>query len=460
MVGVRASYLGFAGSLLTETDGYAYYPNGSKYSGAGGVSYGASWTNGDVIGIALDLDNGTIAFYKNNVSQGTAFTGISGTYTPGVSNGGVTSSSTFDINFGQRPFTYTPPTGFKKLNTFNLPDSTIKDGSDYFNAVLYTGNGGAQAITGVGFTPSFIWAKSRSNAYDHLLVDAVRGGGFGLKSNTTGSELASGWVSSFDSDGFTYNVGGATPANTNGATYVAWNWKANGSGVTNTDGTITSTVSVNTTAGFSIVGFTAPSGTGNFSVGHGLGVTPAMVIVKTRDSSSAPWYTWSNTFSNLTDDYMRLNATSAKQTQSSGWGAGMTSSVIGLRAGYTTVATEDHIAYVFAPVEGYSAFGSYTGNTSTDGPFIYTGFRPAWVMIKSASSAGDSWFILDSKRTTANVMGDYFRAESSNAEGTFTFLDLLSNGFKLRTTSGAVNDATTFIYMAFAENPFKNALAR
>ena len=187
-----------------------------------------------------------------------------------------------------------------------------------------------------------------------------------------------------------------------------------------------------------------------------------MVIVKTRDSSSAPWYVWHKNFSNLTDDYMRLNATNAKQTQSSGWGAGMTSSVIGLRAGYTTVATEDHIAYCFAEIEGYSSFGSYTGNGNSDGTFVYTGFRPAFVVIKESTSTG-SWVMLDTTRSTYNVINnDSLWADLSSAEGgSSSYFDMLSNGFKIRDTDSDKNTSgQTYIYMAFAENPFKNALAR
>jgi hypothetical protein len=255
MVGIRASYLGFAGSLLSETDGYAYYPNGSKYSGAGGAAYGDSWTNGDVIGIALDLDAGTLAFYKNGSDQGTAFTGISGTYTPGVSNGGATSSSTFDVNFGQRPFAYTPPSGFLKLNTFNLPDSTIEKGSDYFNTVLYTGNGSTQSITGVGFQPDWTWIKNRDAADAHVLTDAVRGATEELQSNATSAETTNAdGLTAFDTDGF--SLGADVLYNTSSEAYVAWNWLASNTTASNTVGSITSTVSVNTTSGFSIVSYT------------------------------------------------------------------------------------------------------------------------------------------------------------------------------------------------------------
>ena len=370
-------------------------------------------------------------------------------------------------NFGQRPFAYTPPAGSKKLNTFNLPDSTIEDGSDYFNTVLYSGNSSTQSITGVGFQPDFVWAKERTNVVHHTLNDAVRGVNLDLFSSSTSQESNDhAGLTAFTADG--YNLSSSTNQNVTGHTYVGWNWLAGNSTSTSTAGSVNSTVSVNTTAGFSVVGFTAPSGTGNFTAGHGLGVTPGMVIVKTRDSSSAPWYVWHNSFSNLTDDYMRLNTTNVKQTQSSGWGAGMTSSVIGLRAGYTTVATEDHIAYCFAAKEGYSAIGTYTGNGSTDGPFVYTGFRPAWIMTKLSLNQinAASWQIYDTARNTFNVIPTYLFADSAGAESdsasTYFNADILSNGFKLRAanTYGINQNGATYIYMAFAENPFKNALAR
>lgn len=442
------------------------------YDESGTSTFNVAWAAGNVFMHCYDANTGKFWVGQNGVwynssggTTGDPATGTNPTATLTSSNtyfplGTVynNSGSYLYYNFGQRPFAYTPPTGFLKLNTFNLPDSTIEKGSDYFNTVLYSGNSSTQSVS-VGFQPDLVWAKDRTNVVHHTWTDAVRGAPLDLFSSSTSLESNdTNGLTAFNADG--YSLGSSTNHNVSGHTYVGWNWKANGSGVSNTDGSVTATVSANTTAGFSIVGFTAPSGTGNFSAGHGLGVTPAMVIVKTRDSSVAPWYTWHNTFSNLTDDYIRLNATSAKQTQSSGWGAGMTSSVIGLRAGYTTVGTEDHIAYCFAEVEGYSSIGSYTGNGSADGAFIYTGFRPAFVIIKGATIAVD-WYMYDSERNTYNETNLFLRANLANAELTGTPIDLTSNGFKIRSTSSAVGTSgQTYIYMAFAENPFKNANAR
>jgi len=448
---------------------YGYRNDAYKFSGGSISSYGATYTVGDVIGVALDLDAGTLAFYKNGVAQGTAYSSISGTYFPGISDvdNNTSRNSTFIANFGQRPFKYTPPTGFLKLNTFNLPDSTIEKGSDHMTPLLYSGTSSTQSITGADFQPDLTITKDRNHVTHVTAVDAVRGAPLDLFiSALTADSNDHNGITAFTANGF--NLGSSTNHNVTGHSYATFNWKANGSGSSNTDGSITSTVSANPTAGFSIVGFTAPSGTGNFTAGHGLGVTPGMVFVKTRESTSAPWYTWHNTFSNLTDDYMRLNSTSAKQTQSSGWGAGMTSSVIGLKAGSTTVATENHIAYCFAEVEGYSSIGSYTGNGSTDGPFVYTGFRPAWILVKVATGQTNatSWNVFDTTRNTFNVIPTYLFLDSAGVESdsasTYFNTDILSNGFKIRAgnTYGINQSGATYIYMAFAENPFKNANAR
>jgi hypothetical protein len=436
-----------------NANGYLYQQDGQKYVLGTASAYGSSWTTNDIIGLAFDADAGSITFYKNNTSQG-AITSIS--ITAQWIFGATGKATVLAINFGQRPFAYTPPSGFLKLNTFNLPDSTIEKGSDYFNTVLYTGNGSTQSITGVGFQPDLVVGKGRTYAGSGFVwYDSVRGATKWIGSYSTAAETTVTGVTSFDADGF--SVGSSAVQNLNASPYVAWNWLASNTTASNTVGSITSTVSVNTTSGFSIVSYT---GTGSAAtVGHGLGVAPSMMIIKTRSAVNS-WVVYHQSLGNTKAIY--LNLTGAADTNASFWNnTSPTSSVLTVNT--DTICNQNgttYVGYCFAEVPGYSAFGSYTGNGSTDGTFVYTGFRPAWVMIKSSSSAGDSWFVLDSKRTTTNVMGDYFRAESTNAEATTTALDLLSNGFKLRTTSGAFNDATTFIYMAFAENPFKNANAR
>jgi hypothetical protein len=369
-------------------------------------------------------------------------------------------------NFGQRPFTYTPPTGFVRLNTFNLPTPTIgatasTQAGDYFNTVLYTGNGGSQSVTGVGFQPDWVWVKVRSSTQNHSSNDSVRGAGYYLVQNATAAERFQGEFDSFDSDGFslTYNAAEGD-YNGSGKTYVAWNWRANqGTNVTNTNGTITSTVSANTTAGFSIVTYTGNGA--NSTVGHGLGVTPAMVIVKRR-SGTQDWAVWHQNLSG--GQYvLYLNLSAAEQIANITFQGAPTSTV--LQVGTSSEAngsSQTYVAYCFAQVAGYSAFGSYTGNGSSDGPFIFTGFRPRYLMIKRSDSTAD-WNVRDTARSPYNVVGEALYPNLSLAEysGSETYLDILSNGFKLRGNWNSSNaSGGTYIYMAFAENPFKYANAR
>ena len=330
--------------------------------------------------------------------------------------------------------------------------TTINKGSSYFNSVLYTGNGvGGTNITGVGFQPDLVWIKRRSATEFHVWNDAVRGVPKNIYSNSTNAEDSGSLMSAIISDGFTVQTDGSV--NFNGSTYVAWNWLANNtSGSTNTSGSITSTVAANTTAGFSIVKYT---GTGaNATVGHGLGVAPSMIIVKRRDST-ANWFVYHASIGN--NGYVMLNLTDAKdQPNSTVWNnTSPTSSLFSLGTSSGPNASGGtYIAYCFAEVKGFSKFGSYTGNGSTDGTFVYTGFKPAFVLLKS-SSAAYNWHMFDSKRNTYNVVTADLLPNASNAEDNGNnVIDFLSNGFKLRIASAGWNDANTYIYMAFAENPF------
>jgi hypothetical protein len=381
----------------------------------------------------------------------------------------------FVCNFGQRPFAYTAPSGFKALCTQNLPTPTIgattaTQAGKFFNPVLYTGNApSSQSITTVGFQPDFVWVKNRSNAggYWHALFDSVRGVNKVLVSNTTIAEdTYTQQLNSFNSDGFTVgtNSDGGNYTNLNGNSYVAWNWRAsNATAVTNTSGSITSTVSANTTSGFSIVTYTGQSAAG--TIGHGLGVAPSMIIIKSRTNTYG-WIVWHSTFNQ--NEYLILETTDAKGTTTDYWNSSTPStwtSAFGVGASpkYNNADGQNHVAYCFAAITGYSAFGSYTGNGSADGPFVYTGFRPAYVLVKRSSSAGTNWQILDTKRSIYNVMADYLYASTASAEGydTSVGIDSLSNGFKIRGTDGNVNsNGATYIYMAFAESPFKYSLAR
>ena len=442
--------------------GWAYYGQGTKVTNDVNVAYGATYTTGDVIGVSFDADAGNLVFYKNGVSQGTAFTGLTnGPYFPAIGDGSFTHTFTVSANFGQRPFAYTPPTGYKKLNTYNLPDSTIVDGSKYMNPVLYTGNGGTNAIT-TGFSPDLVWLKNRGSAQDNTLFDSIRGTEYYLITNWNGAESTDGNSNhiAYDSNGFTLT---GTNARTNASSnsYVAWNWRGSDSAaVTNTDGTITSTVSANTDSGFSIVTYIGTAAVA--TVGHGLGVAPSMIITKNRDTTT-DWWVYHSALGNT--KYVVLNTTAVVATSSVAWNnTSPTSTVFTLGgAGNPSNANQD-VAYCFADVEGFSKFGSYTGNGSTDGPFVYTGFRPAFVMIKNTENGTNSWTIADNKRNTFNAVDLWLQPNVSDAEsslGTTYDIDFLSNGFKIRTSVNFPNQPNVkLIYMAFAENPFKNSLAR
>mgnify|MGYP000850491678 CR=1 FL=1 len=326
--------------------------------------------------------------------------------------------------------------------------------SDYFNTKLYTGTGSSQNITGVGFQPDLLWLKSRSNADFHYFQDVVRGVTKQLATNTTGAETSyTNGVTAFGTDGFT--VDSSNWSNRSGGTFVGWNWKANGTGVANTDGSISSTVSANTTSGFSIVSYT---GTGaNATVGHGLGVAPKMIIVK-KYNVTGSWGVYHNSLGN--GNFLYLNDTNASASNSTLWNnTSPTSSVFNLgSSAISNSSSNSHIAYCFAEKQGFSKFGSYTGNGSTNGTFVYLGFKPAFVLLKHSSGGTDNWNLYDNKRLGYNANYSFLIPNESNAENTGTTtapLDLLSNGFKIRASTGHSNSSgETYIYMAFAENPF------
>jgi hypothetical protein len=453
-------YIGVATSLAVHewgsTAGEWVYVSatGNKANNGSASAYGATYTDNDVIGVALDLDAGTLTFYKNGVSQGTAFSGLpSGTYFAGISSAGVTGN----INFGQRPFAH-PLSGFKALVTTNLPEPTVVQGNDYFNTVLYTGNTpSTNAITGVGFAPDWVWVKSITVAEPSNLVDRVRGDNLRLKSSTTDAESAATFA--LNSDGFT--VGANSESNT--GSMVAWNWKANGAGASNEDGTVagTVTVSANTTAGISIVTWTNPA-SGTPTIGHGLVVAPSFIIVKDRTFA----YNWDVGCDSI-GWANRLNLNTTGATSSGFWNSTAPTASVFTYAASGGNSGDSMVAYCFAEVEGFSKFGSYTGNGLADGPFVYTGFRPAFLMVKrSSSGAGTAnWVVLDTSRDIYNLAGQALMPNLPDVEYTPASsgypMDILSNGFKQRGASVSQNESTsTYIYMAFAENPFKYSLAR
>jgi len=462
--GSNQSLLGIATNAASISGNYAsagaygweyYSNNGNKFNNGSNPSYGAAYTSGDVIGIAFDADSGSLTFYKNGSSQGTAYTGLtSGPYFPSFSLYGT---SLVSFNGGQRAFAYTAPSGFKALCTQNLPAPLVTKSNTAMDAVLYTGNSGSQAITlPGGFSPDLVWLKSRSNAYYNHLIDTVRGSNKVIWSNLTDAETTSGTeITSFNSDGFT--LGSGTGVNGSGSTYVGWAWDAGTSTVSNTQGSITSQVRANATAGFSVVKYTTVGST-NSTVGHGLGVAPRLLIVRYINQVSG-WFVYHADAG--AGNYLQLQTTGAASALSSLWNnTTPTSTVFSIGTAWTS--SVDTIAYCFSPVVGYSSVGSYVGNGSSDGVFVYTGFRPRFILVKNATSAYD-WRIHDTARDTYNVAQTELFPNGSYAEAQNSayYYDILSNGFKLRTSDIRNNGSgDTYIYYAVAESPFNYSRAR
>ena len=345
--------------------------------------------------------------------------------------------------------------------------TTINKSTDYFNTKLYTGDGtSSRSQTGVGFQPDLVWIKRRSNPASHTLFDAVRTAGStkGIASNSTAQEGLTategttanyGYINSFDSDGFTTSNGAISGGfvNQSSETYASWNWKANGQGSANTDGSISSTVSANTTAGFSIVKYTGNL-TSGANIGHGLGVKPAMIIIKNLDATES-WLCYHTSLG--ATKHIKLNVTEAAGTATSRFNdTEPTTSLFTVgNDPQTNGNSNDMIAYCFTEKKGFSKFGSYTGNGSTDGTFVYTGFKPAF-LIQKRSDISANWNMYDNKRSSSggfNVVDDLFYVDGSNAEISYTSVDFLSNGFKFRSADGAINGSGNNIFMAFAEAP-------
>jgi hypothetical protein len=463
---------GLRNPLNSSATDYIYWYHNINSATNDGTLGSLTYTVGDVLGIAIDVDGNNVYLYKNNslvssITSGTfdltvmeffiqSYNGI------GVSNfgqdssfaGNKTAQNNTDDN-GVGDFYYAPPSGFLALCTANLDTPAVVPGEN-FNTVLWTGNGSTQSITGVGFQPDFTWIKSRSSANWHQVQDAVRGATKSLFTNETNAEVTnSDYLNSFDSDGF--SLGNDGDVNGSSKTYVAWNWKAdNTSGSTNTDGSITSTVAANPDAGFSIVSYTG-NGTAGATVGHGLSSAPEMYIVKNRDGSYV-WYVYHADLT--TGNILQLNATDAQSSSSFTNSTEPTSSVFSLgSAAPFNGSGSNFIAYCFHSVDGFSKFGSYAGDTSGL-PFVYCGFKPRWILIK-VTNATANWYLVDTSRNTYNVVDKYLLPSSANAEGTFTTLDVLSNGFKFRGSDASFNQSgNNYIYMAFAEFPTKFANAR
>jgi len=499
----------------TTNGGMGYGNTGTaRFNGSDTSSGYSSYTNGDIIQIAFDIDNTKVWFGKNNTWQnsGDPANGTNASYTTWTttysglptnwhvgSNIGNTGATTF--NFGQDStfggvisaggnadangfgdFKYAPPSGFLALCSANLPISDDIDPAqtddDYpaknFNPILYTGNSTTgQSLTGLGFKPDLIWAKMRNSSQNNQLYDSSRMNTrgtptpFGLRSDTTGAEFddqSTGnnnpIISSFDTDGFTLGGSGSGP-NDSGRTYVAWCWRANGgTTASNSDGDITSTVQANTKAGFSIVTYTGDNtdhrsvGYGSANIGHGLDKAPEFIITKRRDSTGS-WYTY---HIGAGIGYLLLQTNGAFQSGSVPFGpnAPTTTTFGAYSANNSSSAT--YVNYCWHSVEGFSKFGSYKGNGDADGPFIYTGFRPRMFFIKNVGSTSN-WHVYDTKRSTFNVMNDTLNWNDSAAEQTdyaYQGFDVLSNGIKTRGNNGLANsDGVTYIYGAWGDVPFK-----
>ena len=410
--------------------------------------------------MALDLDSNTLKYYLNGTLLGTAFTNVSG---PVVFADGSNASTINLYNFGQRPYAF-PVDGYKAVCTANISTPTIADGSKHFDAQLWSGDTGVSTdITGYNFAPDFVWIKNRSSTEFHIAFDTIRGAAQYIYPSLTNAESDGGsnTLTAFNSDGFTLYDPGGWQVNMTGKTYVGWAWDAGTSTESNTDGSVTSQVRVNQSAGFSIVSWTSSnSAIGTYdTIGHGLNALPGLVITKRRTVADS-WYS-AHGF-DLTQ-FAKLNSTDAFSSAGTAWGDGITSSVIGMRLGNFVNPNETMIAYCFTAVAGYSAFGVYVGDgVAGNGTNVMLEFAPAFVMVKNITTAAN-WVMWDSKRPGYNLNANPLYPNTNDAEGSgYRVVDFLSNGFKLRDPGGNVtalkdtnSDGDTFMYAAFAENPFQ-----
>jgi hypothetical protein len=483
-IGASTTGNGFYCRLGDDSQGNRYFQYKGVTANIGDVF------NNDIIGLAVDFDTGLITYYKNNVSfySVTKSDIVGQEWMVTVSNESGGTTKTVYLNFGQDSsfagnktaqnngedgddFYYTPPTDYKSLKASNLPDPTVIPG-EHFNVVTWTGNTTdsttTNTITGVGFEPSFVWTKVRSHTDNHRLLDQVRGGTKKLASNTTNAELTRdyGKISTWGSDGFTVTGADGYEMNYNNSTYVSWCWKANGAGVSNTNGSLTSTVSADVDAGFSIVSYTGDNTYPPKTVAHGLSKSPEMIIVKNRDTTNY-WYAYHHKLDSTApeDKYIFFNYTDAV-LDATVWGdTAPTSSVFTVYSNSGVAGNGDAmLAYAFHSVPGYSKVGSYVGNGSStyDGTFVQCGFKPKFVMMKRVNSSAN-WWLFDSERRPFNVNSSIIVPNISNTEYDYNVyacqcygIDLLSNGFKVRTSVADINyNGHTYIFLAFAETPFK-----
>ena len=444
--------------------------DGEKIPNTGGTE--VRFATGDIINVAVDMDNGKwyigrngTYWYSGNPVAGTGFvhndllTGAStyGGLVPRFSNATGGATQQFSVNFGQKSFIYTPPTGYKKLNSNNIPvDATpsIIRPQKHFDTLTYTGNGSSShRITGLEFQPDLVWIKGRSAGTNHIIQDVVRGN-FILYPDSNQQEGATGggWVKSFNSDGFTTDVNG--PINTNSATYVAWCWKAGGAASSNSDGTITSSLSTNQEAGCSIITWTGTGSAG--TIGHGLGKAPKLIIVKLR-SGSQDWFVNNGMIFNDYGKYYKLNSSGSSNASDTNVfpNTAPTSTVFSVGTdGAVNASGSTYVAYVWSEIPGYSKFGFYTGNGNANGTFVHTGFSPRFIIYRKKSD--ENWHMFDTKRQPKNPNATVIDPNRGAAEttDTNTQIDILSNGFKLRSSHGTSNaSGTDYFYWAWAEQP-------
>jgi len=452
----------------TGQSGTAYQSQGGIWRNGSNIESGyATYTQGDVISVAINLDssppqvwwakNGS--YIRSGANPSTLTAGVN--IEPASEHGFYTFTASlyanpgqWDANFGQQPFAYSVPTGFKSLNTDNIPINTpsVIRPQKHFDTLLYTGNGSSNnRVTGLQFKPDLVWIKSRTATDYHVWQDSVRGN-FILYSDRTNEEgnTGGGWVKSFNDDGFTTDVNG--PINTNGHNYAAWCWKAGGPAVSNSDGSITSSVSANQEAGFSIVTFTGTGSAG--TIGHGLGKAPKMVITKRRNAAQA-WFVHHEGLSN--GHYLRLNASNAQGGDTNVYPNNMSTTNTFAVGGDNGVNGngDTYVSYCWAEIPGYSKIGKYKGLGAADGAYVECGFRPAFVMYKRMTNS-DDWGLHDVKRDpSSNPVYRFLYPDLTNAEwasGTQDYFHFYSNGFKLTQNASMTNGSgDDYVFMAFAE---------
>ncbi len=485
------NYFGLWTTNYTDTDAGQDYGTGRYIVHHGGVTGGSSggymsaWSSGDIIGMAIDCDNGKLHWSKNGTygSSGNPATGANQALTFTATDvykiivAGA-SGNVSDINFGQNGtfggtkvaqgnadgggignFYYAPPSGFKVLCTKNLPNPSIKKSSEHFNAVVYTGTGSTRSVTGVGHKPGMLWIKAYSTTDDHRVQDEVRGSTKQLDINNNDAEYtAADGITSFDSDGFTIGADSSNQFNVSGTSSVAYSWKGAGSGSANNSGDIDATVSANPTAGVSIIKWTADGSNAN-TIAHGLGKKPSVVWYKKIDPGNA-WYVLTDVIDG-SQDYLAMSTAGAPVSSAGAYGWATSSTI----SNWTWNSGHGMIAYAFAEIEGFSQFGTYNANASTNGPFIHTGFTPKFFLAKHTGGGSEWWYQYDTARDADNPIPAMLFANANSAQYTSgsNVIDIVSNGVKLRANNGTINGYTsgnTYFYMAFAESPVKYANAR